>query len=55
LQIDADSNPSPPRPMMRATAEAMVMSDSAQAPATYNAGDIRIDASLSAEFMLLEK
>jgi len=55
LQIDADNNPSPPRPMMRATAEAMVMSDAAQAPATYNAGDIRIDASLSAEFMLLEK
>jgi len=53
MEIDAGSNQPPPRPMMAGRAEAMVMSDSAAA--TYNAGDIRIDAAVSVVFSLLDK
>ena len=40
-----------PRPMMRAQADTMAIAESA--PETYNAGDIRFDASVSAVFQLI--
>jgi len=40
-----------PRPMMRAQADMMAVAESA--PETYNAGDIRFDASVSAVFELI--
>ncbi len=53
ILISAGGKPPPPQPMMRAQL-AMASSDES-APATYNAGDIRFDASVSAVFMLIEK
>jgi len=50
IRIDAGGNPPPPRPMMRVQQEAMAAVE--LAPATYNAGDIRFDAVISAEFEL---
>jgi uncharacterized protein YggE len=49
IRIDAGVNP-PPRPMMRAQQDTMVAAE--LAPATYNAGDIRFDAVISAVFAL---
>jgi len=40
-----------PRPLMRAQADTLAVAESA--PETYNAGDIRFDASVSAVFELI--
>jgi uncharacterized protein YggE len=50
LQISADGSPTVPIPVMRAQADVMGIAESA--PETYNAGDIRLDASISVVFAL---
>jgi uncharacterized protein len=50
IRIDAGGPPSPPRPMMRAQQEGMAAAT--LAPETYNAGDLRFDAAISAVFLL---
>ena len=50
IRIDAGGNRPQPQPMLRTQSAAMSMSESA--PETYNAGDIRFDATVSAVFSL---
>lgn len=51
LQMSADRLRPEPIPLMRAQADVMAVAESA--PETYNAGDIRLDASISAVFELI--
>jgi len=51
MQMSVGGGVPEPRPMMRAQAEMMAVAESA--PQTYNAGDIRFDASVSAVFELI--
>lgn len=52
MQMNSGARMMPePRPMMRAQADMMAVAESA--PETYNAGDIRFDASVSAVFELI--
>ena len=53
IEVNAGGRPPPPQPMMRAQVAMATRDESA--PATYNAGDIRFDASVSAVFMLIEE
>lgn len=50
LQISTGGSPSIPIPLMRAQADVMGVAEAA--PETYNAGDIRLDASISVMFAL---
>ena len=51
LQVSAGGRVPEPRPLMRAQADTLAVAESA--PETYNAGDIRFDASVSAVFELI--
>lgn len=51
MQMSAGGPIPEPRPMMRAQADMMAVAESA--PETYNAGDIRFDATVSAVFTLI--
>lgn len=53
LQMNTGSRVPEPRPMMRAQADMMAVAESA--PETYNAGDIRFEASVSAVFTLVNE
>ncbi len=52
IRIDAVRNRPRPAPMMRVQQEGIAMATAESAPATYNAGEIRFDAVISAVFAL---
>ena len=54
IQVDAGSNIRPPVPMFGGRQVAMAMSDEAAAPETYNAADMKVSATISVVFELVD-
>lgn len=54
IRVDAGSNIRPPVPMFGGRQVAMAMSDEAAAPETYNAADMKVSATISVVFELVD-